>query len=410
MLNKKKIIIIVSIIIVIIYILTTFEMIERDNFKYRKYGINFTNSPFHNKNDNYDQTLVKLEKLRFLQKEGYINEEEFVARKTQILDQFTQTTLPPVKSYAHIVGNSDQPAKNNRTGFIYPKVIEYYEEFYNQYGHIENKTHYILQKPSNITIDIMIPFPSFRVNRTLQGIERWSLPNKIPCDSFTVSDLFPGAKSNLVFYQNRDQNFLTEQRFLNAVNSAPWRKCFNDVKFAYANIPQHEDSYPSGVSKMFYKYFDYNIGPPSDFFFWLESDVNPLKKDWLIELFRVTITMLEARQNKPFYSLGSNARHYINKPGETRASQVYHINGNALYWRDKSWYDSFLVKVENWSRKTNFFDCDITYYMEVNENWNSVKEIAQEFIFYEFIQNLGHDSYNEIEFSIKNPRTYLVHS
>ncbi|EGC33199.1 hypothetical protein DICPUDRAFT_81009 [Dictyostelium purpureum] len=259
----------------------------------------------------------------------------------------------------------------------------------------------------NITIDILIPFAENQVDKVLESIERWGHPNKLPCDNIYVQDYFRFSKSNLVFYQNFGINKNNENKILEKVKNQLWRKCFNKILFKYANNTIEEDKYPKGVSKMFYKYFKI-VDKSTDYFFWFESDVNPIKKNWLIEIFRVVVTTLQARRNQPFYVMGSNHR----IPGtrdDQRAFHSMHINGNAIYY-SKEWYKNLLFKIENWDKGFGVFDLDIFYYLTESENWGEVAKILQEFIHYEIIQNLGHREYNAEEFSKENPRTYLVHS
>ncbi|KYQ92413.1 hypothetical protein DLAC_06392 [Tieghemostelium lacteum] len=262
---------------------------------------------------------------------------------------------------------------------------------------------------------VVIPFPEKHLEKTLNAIKRWDQVDRMPCDpSLLVNGKVYSKLSkflpDLIFYTNFGRNQKIIDQITDLINESQWKQCFKSLQFIHANLTEEEDGYPRGPANQFVKFYDMPISRDYQYFFYMENDVVPIRRGWVLEIVRLTY-MTEATRRRPFMAIGSTVRE--KEAFKRKVIQRFHVNGNAI-WSTSEQMRKFLTLVQeyyqpHYGKGLMWYDGEFFEYLLDSRNWLVSSVIYQDFIFYDFLQNYSQWPYNETLIKQDFPSTYLIH-
>lgn len=190
------------------------------------------------------------------------------------------------------------------------------------------------------------------------------------------------------------------------------RKCFSSTYYRYLQLHPNEDNYFSGSRAMFEYVLRNSMGVPNpQYVFQMETDVYPIRPNWLAALDAITRT-----PNEAFWIKGSIPRKNVSNimPVKHIPSRV-HINGNAIYNVGDSYFVKwYFINMSNYIQekyrgKGSPYDQDLGDYFADSVNWKELKHILSLFQYTDVIQNLFHEQTKGSTIKSSSDTTFLVH-
>ena len=223
---------------------------------------------------------------------------------------------------------------------------------------------------------------------------------------------------DLVFWYNLnlDSNPILSRDLASTVPQylATMKECFIQIKFLSANLTYEEDTYPGGVSMMWYKLFLDDLPEFTgkyDYFFWMEHDVKPLRPLWMDKLYHEISTA-------EFFIKGSIFRGTAldtNIIDPQKRLWAPHINGNALYRLGNQAFNALVKQAKSrFPPEIGWHSFDIAIWQvwtDFSSNWKQYQSHAHMIIYSDFIQNWGIDLRDDMVEGIQlaSPNTFFIH-
>nr|XP_047138015.1 uncharacterized protein LOC124814398 isoform X2 [Hydra vulgaris]XP_047138016.1 uncharacterized protein LOC124814398 isoform X2 [Hydra vulgaris] len=255
-------------------------------------------------------------------------------------------------------------------------------------------------------LKIVIPFQIKQIEKVLDNISKWKKFK--PCDhkNSTIENI------ELIFYMsylNADQDIVKKLSLI----SNESLECFADTQMVFYKYNSiGEDQHVTGSRLMFEsmlnksnEHFNH-----TDFVFYMEPDVRPIKSNWLNAL-------INEIDSGKFWIKGSCFRGDLTQfmKNDLYVPNYFHINGNALYNIGSDDFRHFYFKVlrpyvvkKNGDSK-NAYDTDFFEFFFDNNNYETTRDVIHQFHLSDFIQNLWKTKYIVDEFTKKYANTYFVH-
>ena len=182
-------------------------------------------------------------------------------------------------------------------------------------------------------------------------------------------------------------------------------KCFRGMTVRFADLGPWNDTYLSGTRLMFEQLFDI---PHSQYIFYMEPDVTPIRNYWLQhidwhtrgEAFWVKGSIFRGDLAQAFYS-------------SFYAPNLMHINGNAIYNAASPGFRSFyhdIVRpfIVNYE-KTGAYDTDFAITLLTLPLWPMMREYVGMFRLDDFIANWWHADWCKEDVIAGSENTVLIH-
>ena len=262
---------------------------------------------------------------------------------------------------------------------------------------------------------IVIPFTMHDSDKVRKRISSWSEIGPACKYSFQSNHT---KLIDIIFWFHLDLQAnpeLVEQlNMLVSSELAFMRHCFANVKFLSAHLRSDEDTYPGGVSIMWYKLFLENVSGFTghyDYMFWMEHDVQPIRPLWIDKLYLEIST-------PEFFIKGSVFRgRYLDKYFNDRRliPQIPHINGNALF-RVGSEEFNHLIRAARlqYPPEKDWNPMDTSLFltlMNFSSRWSQFQSYIHKIVYSDFIQNWSVDYTENIGQNIyeKDATTFFIH-
>jgi hypothetical protein len=254
-----------------------------------------------------------------------------------------------------------------------------------------------------MVIAVLRPFVvSKQTPRMVRALLQWvQFP---PCQSTTGSDStrpsdgpdsesdpLP-AKADLVFFADqRPDNYLQLETLLIGTLDDQSRRCFRDIVFWYAEIPDHVNRYPYGPDLMFALATQELAFPVSKYYstFLMEPDVRPIRANWLHRLVLLSDASVEEwwMRGSPFVTDDQ----VINIADRHHLVHGFHINGNGMYRTGSARARRFFRNFMSWYYSPHStwtvpaYDQNILWYL--TENFKFLRHYAHLYRYSSFIRN-----------------------
>lgn len=227
----------------------------------------------------------------------------------------------------------------------------------------------------------------------------------------------PSNSVDLIFYYNNEQNSSVDKliREMNYVHH-----CYRQIRYLSVNLTASENEYPLGSFLMWRKLFldeenrSYSLRTYGyTHFFLMEPDTRPIRQYWLdVIIHQITNGALE----KFYFSTNWWVSGSIYRGTKFIGQRYVHINGNALYHLTTP----FIAHIETFSKTYSLQQhagtgYDLLMFILLMGNQTIGSRVWHKFQFSDFIQNCWHtgcdgtDLFNNTQFILNNPNTYLIH-
>ena len=239
------------------------------------------------------------------------------------------------------------------------------------------------------SLRVILPFATAQAETLQKALLAWNRAGA-PCAQPVTNPV------GLTFWSSRPVNSTTRALLLSALNRSGAYPCFLEgVSFASAKLSSSEDRYPAGASNQFYSLFLHNpenVLNKSDYLFWMEHDVVPVRKFWVDLLYQQTVRP-ESFFIKGSIYRGTELDEATKEPAKLK--WLPHINGNALY----STKNEFVRLVADAKRRyppspSVWFPFDVALWVTMHDfinEWTRFQQIAHKIVYSNFIQNWGND-------------------
>eukprot|EP00871_Galdieria_phlegrea_P000014 jgi/Galph1/1012/GphlegSOOS_G5780.1 len=174
------------------------------------------------------------------------------------------------------------------------------------------------------------PFVWSQVSKLQTSIRTWDHEEMFPCSQNTSQSI------DLAFYISGSEHTLATDLFMKRVRQQrSIKKCFGKVMMLYSYLSPVYDRHPDGTCFMFYSLFDSvnEVSLHYDAFFYMEPDVQVIRRLWLDNLVNTYFTLLK---KSSFWLAGKYAFH------------DWHINGNAFYNLRDRLFRQYLLQVRHY--------------------------------------------------------------
>jgi hypothetical protein len=252
---------------------------------------------------------------------------------------------------------------------------------------------------------ILMPFTSGDIPKMIENISRWSHIKPF----FKKPTVRPYV--DFIFYFNLD--FVQDGAIREPLNDLRLKlvemDIFNSVKVITANHDHRLDSYPGGVTDMFFEAFDIpTIRDSYSFMYWMEPDNFPIRTGWLDKLYQ-----LASMTGSHYWMIGSIRRGVFQEQNEYSTFKD-HINGNAVYRLDDPNFHSFLHKVRydyNQVRGKHLKSFDIALHLVYKEMepFHLKASIAHKFVYTNLVMNVYRTQTRVSDVLEQSSETYLLH-
>ncbi|KAL6069168.1 hypothetical protein QOT17_007705 [Balamuthia mandrillaris] len=184
--------------------------------------------------------------------------------------------------------------------------------------------------------------------------------------------------------------------------------CFGSIRTWSANLSDMEDpetysTFP--VAKMFYEVFKTEfIRGHYDYFFYMESDVRPIRPFWIDKIYEEIEFVPDFFQKGPMYQgIALPADYCYN----LYCGCGDHMNGNSVYRLGHPIFDEFLKAAERTRPADWCYDAYMINFLRDKGNWRFFQRYAPKFVYTDFIQHRSPLTVANVR--EKFPNTYLLH-
>ena len=243
----------------------------------------------------------------------------------------------------------------------------------------------------SITLGVVVPYTKKDAKQVFELLSRWDKMS--PC--LTVGSNRPV----LSLYQNKRRDVAFERGFSERIREFDSMKCFQKIKFDYANLTPEQDMYPFGPSFMFWKFMLLREGTSFSKLnprcvLILEPDTYPVRENFLSRFVEQCRDRMEDT-----WMLGSLPRRLPQDVSSIQMSENlayrFHLNGNALYAYRNQEFREFLSHVFEWTinrgmSDSGAYDTDIASYLLAPEHWLETQNMYHKFRASDMIRNYWH--------------------
>lgn len=272
------------------------------------------------------------------------------------------------------------------------------------------------ESPCRLT-HVVFPFYPGQVPKVKENIELWRVYQ--PC----VSTDRQQKKLNvrLVFYLGHGAlldvktSETIRSEIMTTFNNLPesTRSCFHSVSSEVIVLKKEDDTHLAGAQIMFEHMLSGRMSGMSlvGSVLYMEPDMLPVRRGWL------EIIAFDARSSSVFLVRGSQFQGDAKRlPKHYENSDLYHINGNALYcFSGEHLRDLYFNHVQPWiaarhsSYESHAYDIDFWDYLYNEDNVCHARTLLSLYQYSDVIVNMWHSNYSLAALLATWPRCALVH-
>jgi hypothetical protein len=256
---------------------------------------------------------------------------------------------------------------------------------------------------------VVMPMVDGQIDRVKANLASW-VDQYPPCATASTS------RPTLVFYLStpttKDED-VVRRSLLAASSTAVVSRCFGGVVIATVSSA---NSHKNGARLMFEHMVNKRVEALRDAksILYMEPDMRPIRAGWL------TAIEKDAEKGGEFWVKGSVFRGDINIDAITSSLKgyhpnLYHINGNALYFlgddRFAAFYNDdvrpFVVRKNGDS--VSAYDVDFWEYLYDPNNYDRARSLLHYYVYTDTIMNMYKTAYNPHDLAKTYPGAVLVH-